>query len=93
MFKALKINNEIGYKYGIAISYMDIGFAYEDEGHYNRAIKYLLKGKKIFEEIKSIMQLAKITEHLTVLYEKQNIIKSALENYKQFVCAIKDIFC
>src|ERR1700741_2847840 len=55
--KSLKVQEEAGNKYGIAISLNNIGFNYEKQGDNTKALEFYHKSLEIFEALKQNLSL------------------------------------
>ena len=82
-FKALKMNEELGRKNGIAINLGNIGSIYTKTGKFAEAEKYLLDALKIDKEIGAQNEERNFEESLSQLYEKTGKFNLALEHYKK----------
>ena len=69
---ALKINEEIGDKRGIALIYSNIGGVYQIQGNYTEALKNNFAALKIREEIGDKEGIALSYFNIGNIYKKQN---------------------
>jgi len=77
--RSLKIREEIGDKYGIAMSLNNIGGMYQEEGDYAKSIDYYTKSLKIKEEINDQDGVAQTLGNIGLIYYYQNDLEKAIE--------------
>ncbi|NQV52089.1 MAG: tetratricopeptide repeat protein [Flavobacteriales bacterium] len=77
--KALKIQEEIGYKKGMAISLNNIGLIYAELGNDMRALEYYEKALKLNEEIDERIEVASCLGNIAGIYIDQGKYSLALE--------------
>ena len=80
--KALKINEGINNKNGIAMCLGNIGAIFYEQGEYKESLTYLSKSKKIYEEIHIILGLDVTTKHLFDVYKNLGDNGQALAMYE-----------
>jgi tetratricopeptide (TPR) repeat protein len=85
ILKALRLNEELGSKYGITVNYINIGWANFQQKKYYDAEEYLLKGNKIAKENGYLEFVKESSEKLSTLYSQTNEHKKSLEYYKRFI--------
>ena len=81
--KSLKINEEIGNKYGIANSINNIGRIYTIQGDMRKAIEYYEKSLKIQNEIGDKQGASISINNIGLIYNNQGDIPKALEYYNK----------
>ncbi len=80
-FAALKIAQEIGYKWGAKISYNDIGAVYAAQGNYSEALKNYFACLKIAEELGHKRQIAITDCNIASIYYTLEEYDNALQFY------------
>ena len=80
-FKALKMDEELRNKKGIASRLGNIGIAYEEQGDYPKALDYYFKALKINEELKNKRGIANNLGNIGNVYSEQADYPKALDNY------------
>ena len=80
-FKALKMDEELGNKNGIASDLGNIGVIYDEQGNYAKALEYYFKALKICEEIGDKSNQATILGNIGIVYSDQGNYAKALEYY------------
>ncbi|OFY62780.1 MAG: hypothetical protein A3H98_09930 [Bacteroidetes bacterium RIFCSPLOWO2_02_FULL_36_8] len=80
-FKALKINEEFGYKKGIAIVLSNIGAVFYEQADYLKALDYYFKALKIAEELGDKDRIAQCLGNTGNVYFNQTDYPKALDYY------------
>ncbi|MEW6774393.1 MAG: tetratricopeptide repeat protein, partial [Bacteroidota bacterium] len=80
-FKALKMDEELGNKNGVARHLGNIGNVYLDQGDYAKALEYYLNSLKINEEIGNKNEVARQLGNIGIVYHEQTNYAKALEYY------------
>ncbi len=80
---ALKIAEEMGSKYGIALLNNNIGIIYKEQSNYTEALKYYTTAKKIKEELGQTKDThyANMITNLGNVYSAQGNYEAALKNF------------
>ena len=92
LFRALKINKEIGDKKGKVSNLMHIGALYTTLKKYSLAEKYIKQAYKLAEEIGSLERLKEVNKTFSQLYEQTNRSALALKYYKLYIQYRDSIF-
>jgi tetratricopeptide (TPR) repeat protein len=79
--KALKLNEELGYKSKIASALGNIGSIYLNQGDHTKALDYYLKALKTFEELKDQNKIATSLDGIGNIYGEQKEYIKALDYY------------
>jgi len=77
--QSLKIREEVGDKYGIAMSLNNIGGMYQEEGDYAKSIDYYTRSLKIKEEINDQDGVAMTLGNIALIYQIQNDLEKAID--------------
>ena len=88
-FMALKINEEVRNKNGVAANYRNIGAIYITLKKYNEAEGYLLKAFALGNNTGILEIIGDAENSLSELYSKTDRYKMALEHYKNYI-AVRD---
>ena len=78
---ALKIEQTVGSKKGIANAYQAIGFDYSQAGNYSDALKNTMTALSIFEEIGIRQSVADCDDNVGMIYRRQGKYTEALEKH------------
>jgi tetratricopeptide (TPR) repeat protein len=79
--KSLKIQEEIGYKLGIASCLSNLGSIYDSQGDFSKGLEYYNKSLKIVEEVGDKQGIANALNNIGYVYYNQKNIPKALEYY------------
>ncbi len=80
---ALKINSDIGDKFGIANCLINIGFIYDDQGNISKSLEYQSEALKVQEEIDDKYGIAESLNNIGLIYRNQGDNVKALECYER----------
>ncbi|OFY67512.1 MAG: hypothetical protein A3H98_13885 [Bacteroidetes bacterium RIFCSPLOWO2_02_FULL_36_8] len=81
-YKALKLKEEIGDKYGIAGNLWNLGNLYSDNNEFEKALENYTRALRISEEIGDKMGMASNLGNIASIYQKQNQVEKMLEYYQ-----------
>jgi class 3 adenylate cyclase/tetratricopeptide (TPR) repeat protein len=79
--RSLKLNEELGYKKGIAMSLNNIGAVCADQDDYAKAIDYHTRSLKIKEEIGDKQGIAMSLNNIGIIYNEQSDYAQAIDYY------------
>lgn len=79
--KAFALAQKIGFKRGLAETYLYLGYFAEDKGNYPEALKNYKASLKINEELKNKMEIANSFNNIGIIYKEQGNYGEALKNY------------
>jgi len=82
-FKAIKIQEAIDHKKGLAISYNNLGVLYNTQEEYGNALKYYKKAEKLRLKIKDIDGLGNTYNNIATIYNEYDSLDLALDYYKK----------
>ncbi len=89
--KALKINDEIGNKDGIATNLGNIGIVYRNLSDYHKALEYYKKALYLSEEIGEKFGIAKNLANIGVVYDILSDFPNAIEYYSKALQIFEEI--
>jgi serine phosphatase RsbU (regulator of sigma subunit) len=92
LFKALKINEELGNNNGIALGFCAIGSGFTAMTRYGDAEKYLQKALVLSTKIKALDLVRQAEKMLSEIYSQTNQPEKALAHYKKYIVAKDSIF-
>ncbi len=81
--KALKLNEELGRKEGIAVQLGNMGIIYEVKGELDNALEYHEKALKLDEELGRKEGIAKDLGNIGLAYQDKGELDKALEYYEK----------
>lgn len=77
LFKSIEINEknlpDENHRYYLATNYNELGIAFEGEGNYSEALKYLNMSLNLFNEIGAEKVIAEVKERIERVFDKQKI--------------------
>ena len=82
-FKAIKIQEAMMYRKGLAISYNNVGVLYNTQKEYGTALKYYKKAEKLRLKIKDIDGLGNTYNNIATIYNEYDSLDLALDYYKK----------
>lgn len=82
---AMKINEELGNKYGLTMNYVNLGVVSRALKKYSEAEQFLKKSCALAEEIQSLDEIRYAHESLSELYLETNRPALSLKHYKLFI--------
>ena len=91
-FKGLKMSEELGDKYSLAVILGNIGLFYTRTGKFKEAEQYLKKAGDMNERIGALDALWLNEEHLSQLYDSTGLYKEALIHYRKAMTLKDTIF-
>ncbi len=91
-FKALKMDEELGNKSGIATDLGNIGSLYTKTGRFKEAEGYLKRSLAIADTIGSLQATKEFNQALAHLYDTTGRVKLAFEHYKKYILAKDSLF-
>jgi len=80
---ALKISEEIGYKFGMGASSSAIGTIYHMQGNYSKALEYLNESLAIAKEINSKRGMSACYANIGQIHESMGDCEKTLHHYSQ----------
>jgi len=79
--KALKLNEELGSKEGMAANFVNIGIVYRIKGELDNALEYYGKALKLNEELERKEGIAADLGNIGIVYQIKGELANALEYY------------
>ena len=77
-FKALEIDERIGSKQGLSISYNQIGQLFTKTGNFSEALRFLTKAKDLATETSSKVMMMNNHLYFSAFYEAKGDLRQAL---------------